>query len=132
MISHRPLVLLDGRACAGLVGPLRAALRDADQRGHQVDDATRKAIGEIEELADTWIATAGTGSAALPHVTDRDAPEMVDAQTTQEVADMLGTKARNVRDLAQRQVLPGQRTKAGWQFDPADVAIYLEDRREPA
>lgn len=48
--------------------------------------------------------------------------------TTTEVADLLKTSQRNVRALADRGSLRGERTPDGWRFDAEVVEEYVAER----
>lgn len=55
---------------------------------------------------------------------ERSAEACSGTLSAMEVAVVLGCSSRNVRALAARGSLPGERLRGRWSFDPADIADY--------
>ena len=70
--------------------------------------------------------SAVLGSVGSP---EQVAPASVDRMEIRQVAQALGCKERNVRDLVHRGVLPGVKRGGRWQVEALDVAELLADRR---
>ena len=86
----------------------------------------------LEGVREAAAVDNAASSGDVPHgIPPVDGERMMRFLSAVGVAKRLGVSARAVRGLAQRGALPGERTPAGWRFDPVDVEEYLE-RRESA
>lgn len=108
---------------------LRVQVRGADRELDEVLGALLIAGHEYGQAA----SAAVNGSAAVPRIADRSASGRGDQRPyldTPAVAERLGCKPRNVRDLAQRGRLHGECVGGRWRFSPEVVDGYLADREQ--
>lgn len=97
---------------------LQAALR-RDGIGMPAD--ALEVLAAVEAAVAHAGASAGCGSPAVPFAVVGGESALLDPVTTQEAARMLGTQARNVRDLCGRGSLPARKVGGRWFIERADV-----------
>lgn len=123
-----PVVLVPARIARYLD---RAVLGElARQVRGQIDpelDAVLHAVSTAGSVYAAHRDAAERGNAELPRPAPC-APSRHDSLDAQAVAQRLGCSTRNVRYLALRGRLPGQRVGDRWIFDPEDVAEYAGRR----
>lgn len=120
VVPARIARFLNRKALDRLRIQVRGANRDLDDvlmalliAGHEYDEA------------------AVSGSAAVPQIADPPTSDRGDQRPyldTLAVAELLGCKPRNVRDLAQRGRLGGECVGGRWRFPPEVIDGYLADR----
>ena len=129
-----PVVVVTPPVAARLARELVPLLQQAQRRGQSVDPDTAATIRAFAQIGNAYRATAraetigsyGSNGSA----TDGSAVTVV-TMTTNQVADLLGTGERNVRDLVQRgRLIASGRVGRGWRFDVLDVARFLEERAQ--
>jgi hypothetical protein len=125
----KPVVFLDGADCAAIAPTLAGALRRAELAGHRVDERARRIVHEVAALAAEWVDDR-FGTSEVPRSSSSSERDIVAPMTTADVAAVLGCSTRNTRALARRGSLSGQPSKAGWLFDPVDVAAFVAAREE--
>jgi len=126
-----PVVIVTGRVASRIARPLGRLLREARDRGEQLDDEVVTTVTALERASRTYaarrvLATSVNGSAGpdLAEVTARSP----DALTTADVADRLGCGERNVVRLIAAGELNGRRVGRAWLVDAGSVARKLDKR----
>lgn len=137
-ISREYLVRADGTAvvvvpasvAARLNRPLADLLRQAQRGGAQLSSdlvAVAWAIDGAASIHHQARAAGHTAEAAVYADATRSEGDD-DRISTAEAAEEIGCTERNVRALAQRGTLPGERTPLGWALDAAGVSAYARNR----
>lgn len=99
----------------------RAVFSSADfaaRHGARIDPTVLQLAAEI---------SSATGETARPPLLLDEAiqHELIDANTA---AKMLGCSPRNVRDLASRDRIPGNKVAGRWQFTRDDIEVFRDWR----
>lgn len=96
-----------------------------EQYNEALANLIRAAAREVMDQADSYYATL-MPLRQEPAVTVRSAALWLGAD---EVAEMLGLTARQVRELAKAGKLAGSKVGKSWRFRPDDVADYVRNPR---
>lgn len=126
-----PGVVWSEADCARFARWLEGLARAECRRdGSPLPDDLSARFWEMCVVGDRFRSTHAPTSASTSVASAMDCrPANVETMTTRDVAAVLGTTDRNVRDLVARGRLSAQMaTGAGWVFDPADVAAYQQER----
>lgn len=136
MLIDGPVVLLSAKVCARLDAIVDAVERQSRLDGLPLPAEVREALDGIRAAGRAY-RSAARASRDLPTADSGSRGSagnppsvMVDHMTTTAVAAALGTRERNVRDLAARGALPGRRAGRAWLFDPIVVSEYLDSCQE--
>jgi excisionase family DNA binding protein len=129
-IDGTPYVLVPDRVAARLAKPVGRLLREAANEGQLVHPEVLQ-VGEALSSAARHHQQASAARHAAPAPPGTASPcSQGDPITTTEAAERIGCTQRNVRALADRGTLPGERTARGWELDPAGVDAYSVHRAE--
>jgi len=123
-------VLVPDRVAARLAKPVGRLLREAANEGQLVHLEVLQ-VGEALSSAARYHhqASAARHAASAPPGTASPCSQG-ERITTVQAAERIGCTQRNVRALAERGRLPGERTARGWELDAAGVDAYNRHRAE--